>query len=175
MNFTTVITQQIMLHPAFAPQDAGKLCYQAAFGAEHLLNDPESARRMFFDEFEAVTAPDIPLFEIIGEDYARVNLAAWKQAGLSPDSLFTLFEQTANTPTSKGRNHLESLVADVAAMCWQDMLPFDEVAWQYFVADWQQKGYPPVRHSTQYREKEQPAYRVVRRELLQAFDGSLSI
>ena len=41
-SFETYILDQAHLHPAFAPQDAIKLCYQATFGAEHLLQEAAS-------------------------------------------------------------------------------------------------------------------------------------
>ena len=37
------LREQAALHPCMQPRDALKMCYQAAFGAEHLLRDPGAA------------------------------------------------------------------------------------------------------------------------------------
>ena len=50
-TFETYILDQAHLHPAFAPQDAIKLCYQATFGAEHLLQEAASVRAYFEKEY----------------------------------------------------------------------------------------------------------------------------
>ena len=39
---------------ALQPQDVLKLCYQAAYGAEHLLTDLPAAKRYFEEEYAAV-------------------------------------------------------------------------------------------------------------------------
>ena len=43
MNFRDCLIAQFAAHPSAAPQDAVKQCYQAAFGAEHLLTDTSLA------------------------------------------------------------------------------------------------------------------------------------
>ena len=64
-SFDTYILEQTRLHPAFGPQDALKLCYQATFGAEHLLQEAASFKAYFEKEFSETPAADLPLFEMI--------------------------------------------------------------------------------------------------------------
>ena len=45
MEFNDFFLEQMERHPAMEARDAVKLCYQAAFGAEHLLQDREAAYR----------------------------------------------------------------------------------------------------------------------------------
>ncbi len=90
-SFKDCLLQQAALHPAMQPQDAVKLCFQAAFGAEHLLGNAEEAFRWLKAEWDAVLPSGIQLWEHISEHLARVNLAAWKQAGHALEDLFRLF------------------------------------------------------------------------------------
>ena len=59
-----------------------KQCYQAAFGAEHLLTDLAAAEEYFSAEYVRVAAVDAPLYERISPHVCRVNLSAWRKSGL---------------------------------------------------------------------------------------------
>ena len=82
MSFKHYLTEQIKKHPSMMPQDVIKLCYQAAFGAEHLLADISAARRYFDSELASVDARDGELFEMISEKVCRVDLGVWKKKNL---------------------------------------------------------------------------------------------
>ena len=68
------LSNQFSLHPSMQPDDIIKLCYQVSYGAEHLLQDVESAKRYFFLEWESIAAEDKPLYEEISPSYVRLNL-----------------------------------------------------------------------------------------------------
>ncbi len=98
--FTDVLRMQATLHPSFTPQDALKLSFQAAFGAEHLLSDPIGAQQYFEAEFHAAQPTDFPdeaLVEQISPNFCRVNLRGWKRLGLPPLWLFRLFLESTQT------------------------------------------------------------------------------
>ena len=84
-------------------QDIVKFCYQAARGAEHLLADTDAAHRYFVAEYESLGRPNEtkdeslgqPLAEPLSDTMCRVNMAAWKQAGLPCEALFDIFVQSA--------------------------------------------------------------------------------
>ena len=157
MNLTTCLQEQLRLHPAMQPQDVLKLCYQAAYGAEHLLADVSRARAYFDQEYAAVPADEaLPLFEPLSEDVARVNLAAWKAASLPAEWLFRMFVHTASVPMG-GPALLESCLQEAAALV-QDM-----PGWADTLASWREAGMPAVHHSEAYRAAERPAYRIVNR------------
>ena len=78
MNFRDCLIAQFAAHPSTAPQDAVKQCYQAAFGAEHLLTDTSLAAAYLEREFNDTPAADVPLCEKIAPDVGRINLASWK-------------------------------------------------------------------------------------------------
>lgn len=155
MTFTTCLQEQLRLHPSAQPQDVIKLCYQAARGAEHLLADLTRARAYFDREYAATpVTPAMPLFELLSEDVARVNIAAWKAAGLPAEWLFRMFVNTA-TVARDGAD----LLADYITQA--DALVGDMPGWQEALAAWTEQGRPAVHHSGAYRESEHPAYRIV--------------
>lgn len=149
------LKKQKELHPSIAPQDAIKLCYQAAFGAEHLLLDENAAREYFNREFDAVSATDEPLFEEISDKICRVNLGAWKREGLCPSWLFKMFVLSCSVMEDSDKAFAE--YAEVAA---SEIDGFDA----YF-KEYMKGGIRAVHHSDSYRAAERPHYRVVRLDI----------
>lgn len=160
------LVRQARLHPAAQPQDYIKLCFQAAFGAEHLIADEDAAKRYLENEFTEVGMDcRQPLYEPIAPDVMRVNLAAWKAAGLPLPWLFRLFVQSAQenarrAPESRTRAFDAALTAAQSAA--EDgalsVLP------QEFADDlaaYRKGGVRAVHHTQAYRDAEHPAYRVV--------------
>ena len=76
------LKEQCARHPSMEARDVLKLCFQAAFGAEHILSDVNKAKDYFFREFEYVSPTDEPVFERISDEVCRVNLGAWKKEGI---------------------------------------------------------------------------------------------
>lgn len=158
MDFTTCLQEQLRLHPAIQPRDVIKLCYQAARGAEHLLADLTRARAWFDAEFTATPADAaLPLFELISENIARVNIAAWKAADYPADWLFRMFAHTASVPLG-GAELLEGYIAEAANVVSGLWGP---TQWGEVLAAWREAGMPAVHHSEEYRAAEHPAYRIV--------------
>jgi hypothetical protein len=149
------VTHQFELHPSMQMQDVIKMCYQAAFGAEHLLEDTERARRYFYKEFESVPETDEALFELIGPRVSRANFGAWKREGFPPEELFRLFAESSREIKKDTACFLAYL--DQAG----EVVPFSGDGWLKFVEDYKEGGIRPIHHSDVYREKEKPAYRVV--------------
>ncbi|MFI3168971.1 MAG: hypothetical protein R3Y06_03395 [Faecalibacterium sp.] len=108
-SFTEILKEQCALHPSFIPQDALKLCYQATFGAEHLLSDPIGARSYFEQEFATAgrqTTLAEPLVEVISTDFCRINLRVWKAKNLPAQWLFSLFlDSTQALPSTAAPVH----------------------------------------------------------------------
>lgn len=115
------LREQVSLHPSMEPQDVMKFCFQAAFGAEHLLRDKEAAWRYLQAEYESISVEEgigekgiavredsmvgEPLYECISDTLCRVNLRAWKRKGLPLEWLFKMFvkgaEEAAGTVESR--------------------------------------------------------------------------
>jgi len=163
--FAQALRRQAAMHPALQPQDALKLCYQSAWGAEHLLADLQAAARYFEEEYARVTPRHEPLAESIGPGQYRVNLAAWKQAGLPAEWLLRMFAAAAQSGAERQPQQGEKALADaleqVRQAAQKGELPFDEAAWLQTVARWKAAGGGAVHHSDGYRKAEAPAYRVV--------------
>ena len=162
MQFEKILRQQVSVHPSMEPRDVVKLCYQAAFGAEHLLEDLEAAEKYFMREYEQVQ-PDKeePLYECIGEDIVRVNLGAWKKRMLPPEWLFRMFVETASRPPKGRKESFDACIREADCLAAEGFFSFDQAAWEEF-----SRGYPlaepiAVHHSDNYRKSEKPAYRLV--------------
>lgn len=165
-NFEYYFLKQLKMHPSLQFGDAIKLCYQAAFGAEHLLSDFERARAYLQAEFDGVQPTDEQLFEMISPDIARVNLGAWKREGRNVDLLFEAFKASAYV--KEGAKELFMSYIDAAEDIMESEIPdFDKEKWLVFLAEYKNAGMPPVHHSTVYRESEKPAYRIVKIEKLE--------
>ena len=152
---------QARLHPALAPLDVLKLCYQAAFGAEHLLRDAASARAYLHEELAACAADaNAPLTEAVAPDTCRVRLAAWKAARLPEDWLAELFTRSC-TPRTDGKERFFAYLRDADALAAAGELPFSGEDWQREKQAYLAEGVRPVHHSARYRAAERPAYRVI--------------
>ena len=177
MNFQQYIMQQALAHPSTQPQDIIKQCYQAAYGAEHLLSDLERARAYLEQEYAATVAADLPLYEMISDQICRVNLAAWKQAGLPTARLFDMFAASA---TATGDSDPETrktcflaYLEEADALLRENRFPgsvpfsFPLEDWTSCLTEYKAGHMGPVHHSERYRLQESPAYRIVRYELVQ--------
>lgn len=156
------IKQQLALHPSIMQQDALKMCFQAAYGAEHLLTDIDKVRGYFLMEFESCQPNDTPISEFIAPEVCRVNLAAWKRLGLPWEWLFNLFVESATTSMPAALCHSgldpESIFFKYVNE-WSNFARDNELCLA-FSFDKNQKP-QPVHHSQQYRDAEKPAYRVI--------------
>lgn len=173
------LIRQLHLHPSTTVTDILKQCYQAAYGAEHLLTDKVAARRYLEREFEATPAKDILLCEHISDEFCRVNIAAWKHRGLPSDDLFELFAASAH-PRENGRELLEGFLREAEE--YVDL--HEEFVFSHghhkrvklfgehcteAVEEYRRSGMPAIHHSDAYREAEHPAYRIVETKLLREY------
>lgn len=166
MDFEFYFEDQLKKHPSMQFQDALKLCYQAAFGAEHLLSNEDRARAYLAAEFDSVLPTSEPLFEMISEEMARVNLGAWKRENRDLESLFNVFKDSAFVKVGAKEDFL--LYLQTAQGVMSCSLPdFDLEKWCDFLEKYKEAGMPAIHHSAQYRETEKPSYRIVKKSLLE--------
>jgi len=159
MNFEAYLLREIKHHPSVMPRDMIKFCFQAAFGAEHLIADEKRARAYFDAEFEAVEPRKMPLFEELSPRICRVNLAAWKAKKLPSEWLFRIFLLSA-TDKKEQNTDFFALLNTVGKLAKQGSTPFSHEAWEGEKAVYLQKEPAPVHHSESYRQAEKPAYRL---------------
>ncbi len=160
MTFSEALLNQFRLHPSMQAQDVMKECYQAAFGAEHLLADNDKVHICFQDEFSSVPAKDTSLCEWIGTDTCRINLSAWNWHNLPPEWLFQMFRLSA-APRHDGAKRFQQCLAEIQSLIETDKIPLPSTEWQAYKNQFEAEGMHSVHHSSIYREQEQPAYRVV--------------
>ncbi len=161
-----ILAWHAKVHPSMQPQDAIKLCYQAVFGAEHLLTDEDRARSYFEREWESLTPVNSRLWEPISERYGRVDLAVWKFADLPSEWLFRMFFLTASQKSPQGHDELQGWLDSVEEMTAEQQLPFSREDWLRTRSSYEQNGGGAVHHSERYRAAEHPAYRVVDRRYI---------
>ncbi len=168
MEFSKYLMNQIGQHPAMQPQDIVKMCYQAAFGAEHLLEDIEAARRFFYEEYNHICASDDNLYEEISTNVCRVNLAPWKGSGVPEEWLFRMFVSSAKK-TAGSEDLFFQYLKDAEGIVQNKKLSFGEDEWKVFVTKYKENGIRAVHHSEVYRDREKPAYRIIDSSFLRVF------
>ena len=161
MNFKDYLKEQTKKHSSVMPQDIVKMCYQAAFGAEHLLSDIKAAEEYFNAEFAAVKESEAELYEYISPDFCRVNLAAWKKLSLPKEQLFEMFKMTAEQKNADADNIFGDFIKTAEETAKSGDFPFSYENWRDFIEDYEKNGIRPVHHSNRYRNTEYPAYRII--------------
>ena len=165
MDFKHHFSNQLKAHPSMQYQDAMKLCYQAAFGAEHLLFDEEASRVHLEEELASAEIMESPLVEYICNDVCRVNLGAWKHRRLPVDELFDVFKKSAVLRDNP--NEMFLLCANEAEeVMSKEMTDFSQDEWRKLIAFYVENGLVPVRHSEKYRKEEKPSYRIVKSDYI---------
>ena len=155
-----------MRHPSMAPKDAIKLCFQAAFGAEHILSDYVKALEFLHKEYSETNVMDMDVFEPISDEYVRINIAAWKYKGLPVEWLFEMFYQTAEKSRKNSSSLFMEYLEIVSTQAEEGILPFDNSMWLSFKNQYLSTGIKPLHHSNKYRDLEHPTYRVVSKKFV---------
>ena len=169
MTMERFLTDQALAHPATGPRDIIKQCYQAAYGAEHLLADKEKAYAYLMQEYSQVSADEtLPLYEAISPQVCRINLAAWKHKDLPLSWLFSMFAASASVSVDRqaAAKQFLSYLDQASVMIQTGGLPvsFSANEWIDALNDYKATAMTAVHHSDTYRQAEHPAYRIVRYE-----------
>uniref|UniRef100_UPI004057BA64 uridine kinase family protein n=1 Tax=Agathobacter sp. TaxID=2021311 RepID=UPI004057BA64 len=160
-NFKKILLEQSKLHPSIMPQDIVKLCYQAAFGAEHLLLNRKHAFDYFFEEYNTICPTPGSVFEPICLSYARCSLASWKHLGLPAKWLFEMFYHTASEKSQETDELFWKYIALAESMLTEGVFSFHKEEWDDYIANYEAHAVTAVHHSERYRQNEHPAYRLV--------------
>ena len=167
MSLHSYLIEQLKKHPVMQPQDFVKQCYQSAFGAEHLLKDIDRAKQYLQKEYESVIpSATTPLYEEISETVYRVNLSAWKEKQLPIDLLFQLFVQSCTISTNGNELFLQYL-DEATNIVKTESVSFSFEQWETFLEEYKKAGMPAIHHSESYRNKELPAYRIIKKEWIE--------
>lgn len=167
MDFKYYLLEHLKHHHSMQPQDIVKLCYQSAFGCEHLLKDITQAQEIFKQEFEEVEAKDMPLYELISDDFCRIHLASWKNKGYPIEWLFSMFAQSFTTIENAKEMFLSYLKQSTLILKDHG---YEMNEWNDYLKEYKKQGIHAVHHSLQYHFQEKPAYRLVHRQYLRLLD-----
>lgn len=105
MELEPYLRAQARLHPSLFPVDVAKACYQAAYGAEHLLGDIPKAHVSFLREFEACRPMDVPLVEAISDEVARVSSLMEIPRHLAGKIVFAVYAKRFRPAIRSGTEH----------------------------------------------------------------------
>ena len=149
-------------------RDIYKLLYQGTLGNSHYaMVDSDKLEEWLREEIESVIDDyREPLLENISVDkkFVRINLRPFKWYNYSIDKLLLVMKDSAEKKIEK------AAFIDV----WQEFgrfvkenefLYFNIENYYQFDEEMAKSDYPPVHHSEDYVRKNEPAYRVVNREL----------
>ncbi|MBR0138009.1 MAG: hypothetical protein IJM15_06325 [Erysipelotrichaceae bacterium] len=157
------VLAQCRLHPSMQPQDIVKLCYQAVFGADHLLQDIDYAHRRFLQEYDETEPAGIPLTEDISDRYCRGNIAGWKYQGLDKEEMFARFVEAASSSEGTTEQFLKTLKQTIDTL--NEIWTSEQMdALNSYLKSYLKEGIRAVSHSEQYHQNEKPAYRVMLRK-----------
>jgi len=158
-----LIDDHLARYPAMEPADVYKLLYQGVLGPEHLIASPEAFAAQLRAEYDAQSPGEAePLWEPVRPDGAlgRVNLRPFRAGGGDVERLIAACLETAGRAWGRPAE-LQGACAAFVELCrarrWA-MFPLDSVlALSERLAA---EGYPPIHHSTTYRQAYRPAYRL---------------
>lgn len=159
INWKQYLMNQAVLHPGTEPQDVYKMMFQAAYGAEHILQDEEAAYAYIKKEFEEVMPEEELLYEQIGADVYRVNLRAWKKKNMPLEWLFRMFVGSVSQKSAHDR--FLQYVEETTKAVKEGVFSFSYEEFSEYTETYNQTEPHAVHHSERYRESERPAYRLV--------------
>ncbi len=165
-----LIQTHLTKYPLMELTDAVKLLYQNGLGPGHMVTDEAGSLKRLCEEWEncinqkgrekgtAFEGGEIcgqwetlsSFAEPIGNGLVRVYLHGLKKEELP--ILNAMFCQTANQMQGSRKNFIQNL----------GFLSFFFPNAGDFLREYEKQGYPPISHSTPYRQAYHPAYRVVR-------------
>ena len=158
-----LIDEHLARYPAMEPVDVYKLLYQGVLGPEHLIASPEAFAARLRAEYDAQPSDETePLWEPVRPDGAlgRVNLRPFKAGGGDVERLIAACLETAGRAWGRPAE-LQAAWAAFVELCqsgrWQ---AFSLVGILALSEQLSAEGYPPLHHSSAYRQAYRPAYRL---------------
>ena len=155
-DFEKFLTAEIAENPDMECADLVKFCCQAAFGIEKFSDD-----RMgdFFNDFNTVKADKKSvLIRVTSPDTARVDIAAWKAAGLPPEWLYRM--SVAESEFDDSVKKMNEYVNTAAKLISGSNLKFSADEFTKMAAQCNKADHKHLPHSKLYKQKN-PPYRLI--------------
>jgi len=154
-QISQLLKEHYVNFPELELQDAVKFLYQHHMGPGHLITNEQAALDRLQSEWDRIPAdPNAPLSTPLGNGLCRLNLSTCKAISLSSKTVSRLFFLTARDFSADFTAMEQSLDA---VRC----LPFQPEQVSAYLNTYRTQGCPMVSHSEHYRNRYQPAYRVV--------------
>ena len=168
-----ILSAHFAAYPEMEPQDAVKLIYQNEFGPGHLLGKGDKAlQRLKMEMAELELGKKEPMYESIGNGLCRLNLRPCVEKGIPAEDIYALFSEAAKG-TQGDKKEFRKKIRELTEMAENDETPFDAGMLDWYLIEYEEKGYPLVSHSETYRAAYQPAYRVVIQKKLKDYLAAL--
>lgn len=142
-------------------QDYIKLIYQATFGGAHIAKNKELVKNYLYTECSQMTKEVNfyePLYEMISNDYVRVNLRPYIKGNFSLDNLIDVF---SSSEYLKGIDELEKNINLFIEEVKNKNINLDINNVLEFIEKYRQEYYPVLHHTKTYRDTYVPNYRVL--------------
>ena len=155
-DFEKFLTEELKNNPAIECTDLVKFCCQAAFGIE---KSSESGIEKFSADFEKVKADKkARLIQVTSPDTARVNIAAWKGAGLPAQWLLRM--SVVESEFADGSAKMAEYTEIAAKMLEKYQLNFSREEFLKAAEKCGKSDHKHYRHSQEYK-KNNPPYRLI--------------
>lgn len=174
-NLLTLIKEHQQAKQNFSVQDAYKLIYQGNFGIAHMLKNIDRAWEFLNQEMDTIdgSARETLIEQISATtNLVRINLRPFKNSESSIDTLFKVMKLSAEKTNEDKQSFLKQW-QEFKLTVLQDKLKFDVQELELFDQKVTAEDYPAVHHSPEYREANNPAYRVVKENLFREYFPNL--
>ncbi len=160
-----LITEHYKSYPKMRITDLFKYLFQSAFGCEHMVLSEESAIENIKREYAAIEKPQAVLSDRLDGKYTRVHFSVLEN-GLAHETLGKLFCLSAKKERG-AEEKLQEKLKVARELILDGTLPFELADFDAELVKWEEKGYPAVRHSEEFRLAYSPAYRVLANEYVE--------
>jgi len=167
MELIQVLTEHAARYPEMRPSDAVKLIYQNEMGAAHLISDAAKCLSRIRSEYHiARRSPGpAPKWEDIGNGWVRFPLLLLdgsKESFAALSEIFVLSSQEQSGSLPSLWKKLDRMMVSFPVIPFS----FSKEEMLSYLAWYRKEGSPAVSHSDLFREKYAPAYRIIRKSML---------
>lgn len=158
--FKEILINYYQNKPKSEIQDFIKLIYQATFGGKHLNTNEETSLNYLFAECNQIENNKTfePLYEVISNDYIRVNLIPYINSNFS---LEILNKEFINQKSKNSLILLEKYLNIFINLVKDKTIKLDINEVELFITNYRLENYPVYHHSETYRNCYTPHYRVL--------------
>jgi hypothetical protein len=168
-----IIQHHLNKYPEMEFVDLYKLVYQGTLGPAHLGTDYQTIRAYLNQEMANIEPKKGDMVEPISGDqkYLRINLYAFKEAGGNSDSLAKLVYRSCQKELD-GYQKLEKRMRLAGKVLQNYPRKYDYQEYLEYLEKIAKNQYPVPHHSETYIKEYKPAYRVISREIYEAYFNS---